>query len=204
MLLLDAGAEWRCYASDVTRTFPLTTTTGTALCSGLDNNSRVLGFGKEAAAIYRAVHRMQSECIAKVKPGVPFYSLHVHACRVAVEELLRLRILRGGSVEDILKKGTVTAFFPHGLGHHVGLEVHDVSGSTRLLLNASLSSEADDPLWWRPAVGGRKNREILTPGQAAMLYRDAAEFSRSGMASPKAAERQILEKNMVVTIEPGM
>ncbi|KAI0199957.1 metallopeptidase family M24-domain-containing protein [Astrocystis sublimbata] len=73
VVVLDAGAEWDCYASDVTRTLPI----GQRL-------------GKEAKAIYDLVHRMQDECIRRVGPGVRYRDLQLCAMRVAVEGLLEL------------------------------------------------------------------------------------------------------------------
>ena len=110
LMVLDAGAEFECYASDVTRTFPL---------SGKWPS-------EEARNIYQIVDKMQSECIARMGPGVRFLDLHSLAHDVAIEGLLELGILHNGTKEEIKKAGTSLAFFPHGLGHHVGLEVHDV------------------------------------------------------------------------------
>ncbi|EAW07337.1 aminopeptidase P family protein [Aspergillus clavatus NRRL 1] len=111
LVCLDAGAEWNCYASDVTRTFPLGTDWPSA----------------EARHIYQLVEEMQEECIKRIQKGVRFIDLQVLAHVIAIEGLMRLGILRGGSVEEIRESGASTVFFPHGLGHHVGLEVHDVS-----------------------------------------------------------------------------
>jgi Xaa-Pro aminopeptidase len=110
LVILDAGAEWNCYASDITRTLPL---------------SSDRKFTREAQAIYDLVFRMQSECIKRVSPGAVFRNLQLHAMKIAVEGLLELGILHGGSVDEIFKNGTGAAFFPHGLGHHVGLDVHE-------------------------------------------------------------------------------
>jgi len=109
LLLLDAGAEWQCYASDVTRTFPL---------SG--------HWTKEAKEIYDVVDEMQTACIDRMQPGCSFRDLHILAHFIAVTRFLELGIFHNGTRDEILKAGTSMAFFPHGLGHHVGLEVHDV------------------------------------------------------------------------------
>ncbi|KAL2824148.1 peptidase M24, structural domain-containing protein [Aspergillus cavernicola] len=111
LVCLDAGAEWNCYASDVTRTIPL----------GQDWPS---AYAKD---IYTVVEEMQEECIRRVKQGVRFRYLHELAHVVAIKGLQRLGILKDGSVEEIRRSGASSIFFPHGLGHHVGLEVHDVS-----------------------------------------------------------------------------
>lgn len=113
LVCLDAGAEFACYASDVTRTFPLGSTGDWPT--------------PESRDIYRAVERMQEECIRMIKPGVRFGDVHAHAHRVAIEELRKLGIFHTGSVEELEQARASVLFLPHGLGHHVGLEVHDVS-----------------------------------------------------------------------------
>lgn len=172
LVCLDAGAEWKCYASDITRTFPLSGTWST-----------------EAAAIYAIVERMQNECIERVAPGVTYSDLHTHACAVAVMELLRLGILQGGTAAEIISRGTVAAFFPHGLGHHVGLEVHDVEGGERLLLSSTGTTA-------RGRGGVPSKRDLVTADMLATMYREALTTSSRG--------KRKLEKGMVVTIEPGM
>ena len=114
LVCMDAGCEWECYASDVTRTFP-TGEKGWAT--------------KETAEIYAIVEEMQERCIAQLKPGIAYMDLYVLAHRIATEGLLRLGIFKEGTdVDLIMENGFSRAFFPHGLGHHLGLEVHDVSG----------------------------------------------------------------------------
>lgn len=197
LVCLDAGAEWRCYASDVTRTFPLSGT-----------------WSPEAAHIHAVVERMQAECIERVRPGVVYSTLHLHACIVAVTELLRLDILQGGTAAEILNRGTITAFFPHGLGHHVGLEVHDVSGRERLLLGTTAVAKG------RRGAAGK--RQVLSPEFVGVMWRETLALSKGhghgqqaetqgtgqgleGLAEVQVPkEKQRLEKNMVVTIEPGM
>lgn len=111
LVCLDAGTEWNCYASDVTRTIPL---------------------GQEwpdikAKNIYAIVEEMQEECIKRVKPGVRFRDLQELAHTIAIKGLQRIGIFKAGDVEEIRQSGASSLFFPHGLGHHLGLEVHDVS-----------------------------------------------------------------------------
>ncbi|CAK7230702.1 hypothetical protein SBRCBS47491_007676 [Sporothrix bragantina] len=109
-LLLDAGAEYNCYAADITRTFPI---------SGK--------FSTESRAIYDIVLRMQLECIGLLKEGVLWDDVHVHAHKVAIDGLLALGIFKGDK-EAILRDRTSVAFFPHGLGHYLGMDTHDTGG----------------------------------------------------------------------------
>ena len=99
LVCLDAGAEWKCYASDVTRTFPI---------SGC--------FTPEAKAIYELVAKMQETCIAMIKPGIDFGAIMENSFRIAVEGLLKLGLLRNGTPEELYMSGAWRAFFPHGLG----------------------------------------------------------------------------------------
>ncbi|OIW33756.1 hypothetical protein CONLIGDRAFT_628667 [Coniochaeta ligniaria NRRL 30616] len=175
LIVLDAGCEWLLYASDVTRTLPI----GGALTP-------------EARAVYAIVERMQEQCIAAVRPGVPYYRLHLMAALIATQGLLKLGVLTGGTADEIFAKGTAAAFFPHGLGHHVGLDVHDVSGREALMLGAAFA-----PAGARKR-GSAGKREWITPEMMAMLGRDGQTIR-----APYKG-RQRLAEGMVVTIEPGI
>ncbi|WVQ95807.1 hypothetical protein IAU59_002906 [Kwoniella sp. CBS 9459] len=109
VLLIDAGCEWQGYASDITRTIPV------------GNGGK---FTKEAGEIYELVLKMQKECEALVKPGIHWDTLHLHAHKVLVDGLLKLGIFKGDS-EQVLQGGVTAGLFPHGLGHSLGLDVHD-------------------------------------------------------------------------------
>lgn len=111
LVCLDAGAEWDCYASDVTRTIPL----------GTDWPSEY------AKNIYRLVETMQETCISLTQKGTTMKSLQDAAHIIAIRGLQYLGVLKDGDRNEIFHSGASAVFFPHGLGHHVGLEVHDVS-----------------------------------------------------------------------------
>ncbi|EON66061.1 X-Pro dipeptidase [Coniosporium apollinis CBS 100218] len=109
-LLLDAGAELECYASDITRTFPI--------------NGR---FTQESREIYDIVLEMQRSCIEMLRAGVVWDDVHAHAHEIAIDGLIRLGILKGQR-EEIFEARTSVAFFPHGLGHYLGMDTHDTGG----------------------------------------------------------------------------
>lgn len=173
LVVIDAGCEYNCYASDITRTLPL---------SG--------SFTKEGQAIHDIVQRMQDECIEAVKPGGKFVNLHIHAAKVAAEGLLKLGILKG-ELKDVEESGVASAFFPHGLGHHVGLDVHDVSGDKRLLSAERLVR----------LEGGK--REMIMPSDLAHLRR-VQRWATDPVVRMYSGDRQTLQAGMVVTVEPGM
>ncbi|KAG8156458.1 hypothetical protein KVR01_013692 [Diaporthe batatas] len=110
-LLLDAGCEVACYASDITRTFPI---------GGK--------FTRESRAIYDIVLKMQLESIAMLREGVSWDDVHANAHRVAIDGLLALGILKGGGRDEIFASKASVAFFPHGLGHYMGMDTHDTGG----------------------------------------------------------------------------
>ena len=71
---------------------------------------------------------MQKDCLGMIKPGVEWDDIHLQAHRIAIDGLLKLGILKGDP-EAILKSETSGAFFPHGLGHWLGLDTHDKGGN---------------------------------------------------------------------------
>ncbi|KAI1348635.1 peptidase M24, structural domain-containing protein [Xylaria sp. FL0043] len=177
LVVLDAGAEWDCYASDVTRTLPIGSS-----------------FSREAKAIYDLVHQMQEECIQRIRPGVSFRDLQLHATLVAVKGLLQLGILHNGTADEIFKNGTCAAFFPHGLGHHVGLDVHDV-------LSKELLRPAGESMWGkRRPIGPNSLRAMIKQAVTANGIGDADEAT----AASGDQRYHTLQPNMIVTVEPGL
>ncbi|KAH1395530.1 hypothetical protein KXW21_007631 [Aspergillus fumigatus] len=110
-VLIDAGGEYRTYCADITRVIPV---------GGK--------FTAETRQIYDIVLQMQTECIAMLKEGVQWEDVHAHAHRVAIRGLLKLGILRGAE-DEIFEKRVSVAFFPHGLGHYLGMDTHDTGGN---------------------------------------------------------------------------
>lgn len=107
LLLCDAGAEFRGYASDVTRTYPVGS-----------------GFSAEQAVVYETVERAASEAIDRCRPGVSWADVHRTAALVIADGLIELGVLRGER-ESLVEGGAVARFFPHGVGHMVGLGIRD-------------------------------------------------------------------------------
>lgn len=110
-VLLDAGGEYQCYCSDVTRTFPISGT-----------------FSKESRLIYDVVDEMQSSCFKMLRAGVLWEDVHMNAHKVAIKGLKAVGLLKGDD-QEIFDKRVSVAFFPHGLGHYLGMDTHDTGGN---------------------------------------------------------------------------
>lgn len=109
LLLMDIGVESReHYASDITRTIPV--------------NGQ---FSARQKAIYEIVLSAQKTAIAQALPGVRFMDLHRLAATTICEGLRDIGLMKG-TVEDAVHEGAHALFFPHGLGHMLGLDVHDM------------------------------------------------------------------------------
>lgn len=158
LVLIDAGAEYENYASDVTRTFPA--------------NGR---FTKAQRTIYEAVLKTQLAVIEKIKPGVSWHHLQEISERVITEELVRIGLLQG-DVEELHSKGAYQQFYMHRIGHWLGLDVHDAgsyrseNGQWRLLkpgmtftvepgIYIPANSKDVDPIWWN--IGVRIEDDVL-------------------------------------------
>ena len=111
--LIDAGAEWMNYVTDVTRCFPINGT-----------------FTKEHRQIYEAVRDMQQQTMNLMKPGIKWEDLHIMSHKILIKHLIKIGILKGNEFteQEIFDSRVSCAFYPHGLGHLMGLDVHDVGG----------------------------------------------------------------------------
>jgi len=108
-LVLDCGANVRGYASDITRTFVSPT---------CDYRFKFILAGME---------KLERELANAVRPGLPFAELH-HLAHLKIGTLLCQAGILKSDPEEAVKKGLTRPFFPHGLGHHLGIQVHDVGG----------------------------------------------------------------------------
>ncbi|MDN3651860.1 Xaa-Pro aminopeptidase [Thalassotalea ponticola] len=108
LLLIDAGAELSGYAADITRTFPV--------------NGK---FSEQQKALYNVVLDAQNATIEAIKPGVSFAQLNTIACDVLTRGLYDLGLLTG-DLDQLIEEKACKQYFIHGLGHWLGLDVHDV------------------------------------------------------------------------------
>jgi Xaa-Pro aminopeptidase len=107
LLLVDAGAEYLGYASDITRTFPI--------------NGK---FTEAQRDIYDLVLKTQLSCIDMVRPGVRLEDLKTHSVEMLTEGMVRLGLLKGDPAKLIEEKKYMQ-FYMHNLGHFLGIDVHD-------------------------------------------------------------------------------
>ncbi|WP_354624685.1 Xaa-Pro aminopeptidase [Psychromonas sp. MME2] len=164
LVLIDAGAEYQNYAGDITRTFPV---------NGV--------FSEQQATLYQLVLDTQISAISQLKPGVAMADVNKHAIRLLVDGLLELGLLQGES-EQLIKDEAYKAFYMHGIGHYIGLDVHDVGSYGSLEaprpleagmvvtiepgLYVSLDAEVDD--CWK-GIGIRIEDDVLITAHGAQV-----------------------------------
>lgn len=136
LILMDLGAEYHGYTADVTRTIPV---------SGK--------FSEEQKAIYNIVYQAQENAIQACKPGVSFQELSLIARKEVAEGLMELGIIQ--------REEESRRYYPHGLSHHIGLDVHDLGNYGLLEPNMVITIEPGiyipegsdcDEKWWNLAV----------------------------------------------------
>jgi Xaa-Pro dipeptidase len=110
LFLMDSGFECNGYAADYTRTFPA--------------NGKYTDIQK---GIYNSVLTGMNKVLDSIKPGVKMEDLHLLAARTMMEGLKDLNIVKG-NVDEMMEENIFALFFPHGLGHFLGLDTHDVGG----------------------------------------------------------------------------
>ena len=111
LALCDCGAENRNgYCSDNTRTYPV--------------NGK---FTQKQLEIYKIVEECHDYALELSKPGIRYYDVHMGVCRLMTERLKELGLMKG-NVDEAVKAGAHALFLPHGLGHMMGMDVHDMEG----------------------------------------------------------------------------
>jgi Xaa-Pro aminopeptidase len=113
LVLIDAGADYCQYASDITRTYPV--------------GGRL---SPEQAELHAVVHAAECAAMERCVPGTEWVDVHMTAAQVIAEGLVAFGVLRGDP-GALLESGAVWLFFPHGIGHLVGLGVRDAAGPLR-------------------------------------------------------------------------
>jgi Xaa-Pro aminopeptidase len=177
LLLIDAGCEYECYASDITRTFPI--------------NGK---FSKPQRALYELVVAANLAAIAAVKPGNHWNAPHEVAVQVLTAGLVELGLLKG-KVPALIKSQAYRRFLMHKTGHWLGMDVHDVGdykiGATWRALEPGMVLTIEPGLYIPPGTRGvppqfrnigirveddvlvtRDGHEVLTDG----VPKDAAEI----------------------------
>ncbi len=108
LLLIDAGAELECYASDITRTFPI--------------NGQ---FSAEQRSLYDLVLAAQEAAIDKIRANQPWREYHKAAVKTLSQGMLDLGLLKG-SLDEVIEQAHYKRFYMHNTGHWLGMDVHDV------------------------------------------------------------------------------
>ena len=177
--LIDAGAEYHGYASDITRTFPV--------------NGR---FSAEQRALHDLVLAAQAAALEQAQPGIAYEEGHLAAVEVLTEGLLRLGLLRG-DLEENLIEGHYKRFYRHKTGHWLGLDVHDVgdyklAGESRLLeagmvftiepgLYVSPDDHSVEPRW--RGIGIRIEDDVLITADGHRVLTAALDRSADEIAA---------------------
>jgi Xaa-Pro aminopeptidase len=195
LLLVDAGAEYACYASDITRTIPV---------SGR--------YSPEQRAIYQLVLDAQLAAIAEARPGRHWNDVHDAAVRTITAGLIRLGLLKGSLAKN-LKDERYKEFYMHKTGHWIGLDVHDV-GDYRIddqprLIEPGMvmtvepgiyiAPDANDvPARWRgigvriedDVLVTRNGPDVLTSGVVKDIDAIEAAMAQAAAARPAPRTRQ--------------
>eukprot|EP01059_Diplonema_ambulator_P035379 TRINITY_DN829_c0_g2_i1.p1 TRINITY_DN829_c0_g2~~TRINITY_DN829_c0_g2_i1.p1 ORF type:complete len:520 (+),score=132.79 TRINITY_DN829_c0_g2_i1:45-1562(+) len=167
--LHDMGAEYHCYTADVTCTFPI---------GGK--------FSPEQKVVYNAVWKAVEEVEKAIKPGVNYKDLHVLSQAVIAREMLDDGLFENGTVEDFMAANLMSIFMPTGLGHQLGLDVHDVGGYLPTEGKHILKDNTPHPI--------TQNLRFARPCQANMVVTVEPGFYFNPWLLSKLAETPSLNK----------
>ncbi|KAF9204225.1 hypothetical protein BGZ49_005567 [Haplosporangium sp. Z 27] len=182
LILIDAACEADCYGSDITRTFPA--------------NGR---FSSEQADIYNLVLEMQTSVIRSMGKGVDWREMNSLSQKIGIRGLKRVGILKGDD-QDLYESNVIKVFYPHGLGHLLGLNVHDDGlglsvqrppNTVDILNKMNLPVEFHD-------VSGHNTEQLID------LPPPSSRRNKALGSSLYATPSTILEPGMLLTVEPGI
>ncbi|MBP4048011.1 aminopeptidase P N-terminal domain-containing protein [Chromobacterium violaceum] len=176
LLLIDAGCEYRGYAGDITRTFPA--------------NGRFSGPQRD---VYEIVLAAQQAGIDAVKPGAVWHAPSDAALEVLAQGMVDLGLL-AGSADGVIESGAYRQFYMHGIGHLIGLDVHDVGqrkhdGQWRRY-QPGMCTTIEPGLYIRPApgvpeafhgIGVRIEDNVLVTADGNEVYTAAAPKTVAGI-----------------------
>ena len=145
MLLLDAGAETEMgYAGDMSSTIPA------------DKK-----FTTRQREVYEIQNAMHLESVKALRPGIPYMDVYDLSARVMVEGLKGLDLMKGNA-EDAVREGAHALFYPHGLGHMMGLDVHDMENLGELWVGYN-----GEP---KSTQFGRKSQRLAIPLEPGFVH----------------------------------
>jgi Xaa-Pro aminopeptidase len=164
LLLIDTGCELNMYSCDVSRTVPV----------GLEINPVL-------REVYETVLRAQKAAIAKVKPGVHINDIYKAAAIELTRGLQELKVLKG-SLTQLLQKGAFKTWFPHGIGHSLGIDVHDVSPGSNdrlftlekgMVITVEPGLYFSKPIRGIPACGVRIEDDVLVTAKGCEVLTES-------------------------------
>lgn len=188
VLLIDSGAKHQGYGSDITRTWT---------AEGCDETFREL---------VRGLDGLQQELCAAVKPGMPYGDVH-HEAHVRVGDLLKdLGVIAKGG-EEAVEIGLTSPFFPHGVGHFLGIQVHDVGGRQKSPEGGTTPPPREHPYLRTTRTIEESQVFTIEPGIyfIEMLLRPLRESEHGSLVDWKLVDRLTpcggarIEDNVVVT-----
>ena len=176
LLLVDAGAEYRMYASDITRTIPV--------------NKRFNSHQKE---LYEVVLEAQLKAIAKVQVGNNWLDVNNAAVRALTRGLIDTGLLKG-SLPTLLKRAAYRDFYMHGIGHWLGLDVHDTTGYNKDKSGRPRCFEAGMVLTVEPGlyIGNKSNIATQFRNTGIRIEDDVLVTTRGP---------EVLSKHLVKTVD---
>lgn len=145
LVLIDAGAENDIhYAGDLTRTFPVSST-----------------FTEQQKNIYNLVIKMMDNSIDALQPDITYKEVHSIAAKTLIDGMLDLGLLKGNA-EELFQNDLHTLFFPHGLGHMIGMDVHDMEDLGEIYVGYDEQTKKSKDFGWKSLRLGRTLKPRMT------------------------------------------